>query len=42
VAPNAPIPADTQIYINEKKSEKAAMDALDPNEIATSKCHQKR
>ncbi|WP_281637915.1 M56 family metallopeptidase [Flavobacterium marginilacus] len=35
VAPNAPIPADTQIYINEKKSEKAAMDALDPNEIAT-------
>ncbi|MBF4472573.1 M56 family metallopeptidase [Flavobacterium sp. HJJ] len=35
VAPNAPIPADTQIYINEKKSEKTAMDELDPNEIAT-------
>ena len=35
VTPDAPIPADTQIYINGSKSDKAEMDKLDPNEIAT-------
>ncbi len=35
VASNTPIPADAQIYINEEKSDKAEMDKLDPNEIAT-------
>ncbi|WP_264564008.1 M56 family metallopeptidase [Flavobacterium sp. N3904] len=35
VSPNTPISADTQIYINGSKSDKAEMDKLDPNEIAT-------
>jgi hypothetical protein len=35
VTPDAPIPADTQIYINGAKSDKVEMDKLDPNEIAT-------
>lgn len=35
VAPNEPIPADTQIYIDGLKSDKATMDELDPKEIAT-------
>jgi len=35
VAPNEPIPADAQIYIDGSKSDKAKMDELDPNEIAT-------
>ena len=32
---STPIPADTQIYINGSKSDKAEMDKLDPDEIAT-------
>ncbi|WP_348822305.1 M56 family metallopeptidase [Flavobacterium aestuarii] len=35
VAPNAPITADTQIYIDGAKSDKDEMDKLDPKEIAT-------
>ncbi|REG96156.1 M56 family metallopeptidase [Flavobacterium aquicola] len=35
VSSNTPISADTQIYINEEKSDKTAMDKLDPKEIAT-------
>ena len=35
VAPNEPIPADTQIYIDGTKSDKTKMDELDPNEIAS-------
>jgi hypothetical protein len=35
VTPDAPIPADTQIYINGSKSDKAEMDKLDSEEIAT-------
>jgi hypothetical protein len=36
VKPDAPaIPADAQIYIDGSKSDKAKMDELDPNEIAT-------
>lgn len=35
VTPNEPIPADAQIYIDGSKSDKAKMDELDPNEIAT-------
>jgi hypothetical protein len=35
VVPNAPIPADTQIFINGAKSDKTEMDKLDPDDIAT-------
>ncbi|PJJ08599.1 BlaR1 peptidase M56 [Flavobacterium sp. 1] len=35
VAPNEPIPANAQIYINEVKAEKAEMDKLDPKEITS-------
>jgi len=35
IVSNTSIPADTQIYINGSKSDKAEMDKLDPNEIAT-------
>ena len=35
VAPNEPIPADAEIYIDGSKSDKTEMDELDPNEIAT-------
>ena len=35
IASNEPIPADAQIYIDGSKSDKAKMDELDPNEIAT-------
>jgi hypothetical protein len=35
VTPNAPIPADAQIYIDGSKSDKAKMEELDPNEIAS-------
>jgi len=35
IAPNTSISTDTQIYINGAKSDKAAIDKMDPDEIAT-------